>query len=151
MNVLVAVDESNEAKHALAYATEIVAAVDGSITVVHVVDPVVYDEGGAEPITTLADAEQRLILENIEETERRGLDVLENAVEFGEERDVDVDIEGELLYGDPVTEIADYAESEGIDAIYVGHRGRSERAELMLGSVAKAIVERATVPVTVVR
>jgi nucleotide-binding universal stress UspA family protein len=115
--------------------------------VVHAVHPAVYDEGGSEPITTLSDAEQRLILENIENAEQRGVDVLDDALDRVE----GVDVEGELLYGDPVTEIANFAKAEEFDGIYVGHRGRTGRVERMLGSVAKAIVERATVPVTVVR
>ena len=60
-------------------------------------------------------------------------------------------METELLYGDPVRAITDYATEAGFDAIVVGHRGRSERAESMVGSVARGIVNQATVPVTVVR
>ncbi|SEH18131.1 Nucleotide-binding universal stress protein, UspA family [Natronorubrum sediminis] len=149
MKFLVAVDGSTEAGNALQYATDIAVAAEGEITVVHAVHPAVYDEGGSEPITTFSDAEQRLILENIEGAEERGSDVLDDALDRAE--DAGVDVEAELLYGDPVGEIVDYAEVEGFDGIYVGHRGRTGRAELMLGSVAKAIVERATVPVTVVR
>ncbi|WP_254763709.1 universal stress protein [Natrinema marinum] len=149
MKLLVAVDGSEEAANALEYATDIADAFEGSITIVYVVDPAVYDEGGRGPVSTLTDAEQRLILESIEAAERRGGDVLEEATEraktFGH------DVEDELLYGDPAAEIPDYATAEGFDAIYVGHRGRSERAERLLGSVAKEVVERATVPVTVVR
>ena len=147
MKFLVAVDGSNEAGNALEYASDIAAAGGGSITVVHAVDPAVYNEGGSEPITTLSEAERRLILENIEDAEQRGVDVLDDALDLVE----GIDVEGEFLYGDPVTEIVDFAEAEGFDGIYVGHRGRTGRAELLLGSVAKAIVERATVPVTVVR
>ena len=149
MRFLVAVDGSDEAESALDYALEIADAVDGSITVVHAVDPAVYDEGGSEPISTLSDADQRLVLESIEDAEQRGVAILEEMVEVAAERDVDV--EEELLYGDPSTEIPDYAETEGFDAIYLGHRGRSERMERLLGSVAKVIVKQATVPVTVVR
>lgn len=145
MKFLVAVDGSEEAENALAYAAEIADAVGGSITVVYAVDPAVYEQGGSDPISTLSDADQRLIIESIEDTERRALDIIEEATEIGE------DVDGELIYGDPDTAIADYAESEGFDAIYVGHRGRSERTESMIGSVAKAVVERATIPVTVVR
>ncbi|MGM0388256.1 MAG: universal stress protein [Natrinema limicola] len=148
MRFLVAVDGSDEAENALDYALEIADAVDGSITVVHVVDPAVYDEGGSEPISTLSDAE-RLVLESIEDTEQRGVAILEEMVEVAAERDVDV--EKGPLYGDPSTEIPDYAETEGVDTIYLGHRGRSERMERLLGSVANVIVEQVTVPVTVVR
>ncbi|MBZ6497055.1 universal stress protein [Natrinema longum] len=149
MNCLVAVDGSEESESALAYAADIADATDGSITVVHAVDPTASDEGGSEPITSLSDADARLILESVADAEQRGLDLTEDAAALAEERGHDAAVE--LLYGNPVAEIADYAESEGFDTIFVGHRGRSERAGLMLGSVAKSLVERATVPVTVVR
>ncbi len=149
MRFLVAVDGSEESENALAYAADIADAMDSSITVVHAVDPTVHDEGGSEPTVSLWDADQRLVLESIEDAEQRGLDLLEDVSAFADELGRDVEIE--LLYGDPVVEIADFAADEGFDTIYVGHRGRSERAGLMLGSVAKSLVERATVPVTVVR
>ncbi|WP_265109951.1 universal stress protein [Halosolutus halophilus] len=149
MKALVAVDGSEESENALAYAADIVDAMGGSITVVHAVDPTAHDEGGAEPITSLSDADQRLILESVEDAEQRGLDLTDDASDLAAELGHDVEVV--LLYGNPITEIATYAEAEGFDALFVGHRGRSERAGLMLGSVAKSLVERATVPVTVVR
>lgn len=103
---------------------------------------------GSEPITGLADADKRLFLEGIEDAEDRGLERLAKASKFAEQRGQSV--ETELLYGDPVTEITEYAEANQFNAIFVGHRGRSGRADLLLGSVAKAIVERAAIPVTVV-
>lgn len=149
MRYLVAFDGSREAENALAYATDIADAMEGSITVAYAVDPDVYDAGGSQPISDLSDADQRLFTENIEDAEERGLERLEEgkalAAEFG------YDVETELLYGDPVEEITDYAESEGFDGVFVGHRGRSEHVERLLGSVSEGIVERATVPVTVVR
>nr|WP_128475927.1 universal stress protein [Halorussus pelagicus] len=77
-----------------------------------------------------------------------------------------VEVETGLLYGEPVEVITEFAEGrdsssgrarsddadiEGDDAIFVGHRGLSERYEGLVGSTAKEIVGRATVPVTVVR
>jgi nucleotide-binding universal stress UspA family protein len=149
MQLLVAVDGSEESENALAYAADIADATDGSITVVHAVDPTAYDEGGSEPITSLSDADARLILESVADAEQRGLDLTADAAELAEELGHDAEVV--LLYGNPVAEIADYAEAEGFDTIFVGHQGRSERTGLLLGSVAKSLVERATVPVTVVR
>ncbi|SFC52355.1 Nucleotide-binding universal stress protein, UspA family [Halobiforma haloterrestris] len=149
MRFLVAVDGSEESENALAYAADVADAMDGSITVVHAADPTVRDEGGDEPNVSLWDADRRLTLESVADVEQRGLDLLEDAADFAAELDQDVDVE--LLYGDPVTEISDYADEKGFDAIFVGHRGRSERTDAMVGSVAKSIVERATIPVTVVR
>ena len=150
MDCLVAIDGSEASKNALAYAADIADAMDGSITVVHSVDPTAHDEGGDEPTVSLWDADQRLFLESVEDAEQRGLDLLENVSAFADELGHD-DIETELLYGNPVASITDFAEDDGFDAIFVGHRGRSERTDAMVGSVAKSIVERATVPVTVVR
>ncbi|WIV66625.1 universal stress protein [Natrialbaceae archaeon AArc-T1-2] len=147
MDYLVAVDGSEEAKNALAYATDVADAMDGSITVVHAVDPAVYEEGASEPISGLADAEGRLVIESVDDAEERALAILEDAERVTQE--LGATVETELLYGQPVSAITDYA--EGFDAIFVGHRGRSERTDLLVGSVAKSIVERATVPVTVVR
>lgn len=149
MKFLVALDGSQQAADALAYATDVADAMDGSITAVHAVDPDVYEEGGREPISGISDAEQRIIVRSVEDAEERGLAILEEAEELAEE--LGYDVETEVLYGDPVKEITDYAEEKGFDTIFVGHHGRSEHTDLMLGSVAKSIVERATVPVTVVR
>jgi len=149
MKALVAVDGSEASENALAYATDIVDAMDGSITVVHAVDPTAHDEGGSEPTASLWDEDQRLIVESVEDAEQRGIDITEDAAALA--ADLGHDVEVELLYGNPVRELSNYAEAETFDTIFVGHRGRSERAGLLLGSVAKSLVERATVPVTVVR
>lgn len=149
MHLLVAVDGSDEAERALDYAATICRALDGSMTVVHAVDPGVLEFGGNEPISTLSDVDDRLLLEGLEDAEERGLDVLEDAEKAAEE--LGIEVATELLYGDPVQAIGEYADETGADGIYVGHRGRTERAERLVGSVAKDLVERATVPVTVVR
>lgn len=149
MKYLVAVDGSEESDAALAHALDVADAMDATVTVAHAVDPAVSDEGGGDPIASLADADRQLIVESVEDAERRGRDLLDDAVEFAERRGHEV--EAQLLYGDPVESVPDYADEEGFDAIFVGHRGRSERAARLVGSVAKGLVERAAVPVTVVR
>lgn len=149
MKLLVGMDGSEEAERALARAITIADATDGELTIAYAVDPAAYDAGGSEPIETAADADERLIVESTEAAEDRGLDVLEDAATVAADRGHDA--ETELLYGDPATVLTEYADDEGFDAIYVGHRGLSERAETLLGSVANTIVEQSTVPVTVVR
>jgi len=149
MELLVAVDGSEEANEALAYATDIADATSASITVAYAVDPAIYDLGGEGPISSLSDADRRLVMEDIADTEARGLEVLDDAAAFAAE--LGREVATELLYGDPVVAISDFAESEGFDTIVVGHRGRSERTERLLGSVAKGLVERTTVTVIVVR
>jgi nucleotide-binding universal stress UspA family protein len=148
MRFLVAVDGSEEADEALAYAAEMADAVGASITLAFAVDPSVSTEGGSDPIVGLSDADERLVVESVEDAESHGLDVLEAAADRAGELGHDVGTE--LLYGDPVEVLTAFADDEGFGAIYVGHRDRSGRTGLLLGSVAKDVVERATVPVTVV-
>lgn len=130
MHLLVAVDRSPESENALVNALDIVTAVEGTVTAVHATPS---DDGAGEG---------------------DGRAVLRTARECAEKRDIE--IETELLVGDPSGAIAEYAETHDVDAIYVGHRGlASTDGELPgdrrgpLGSVAKGLVERTKVPVSV--
>lgn len=149
MKLLVGVDGSEQSEKAVAYAVEIANATEGSVTVAYAVDPDVYSEGGEKPVRGLSDASQRLVIESVEDAEERGLEIIEEARGFAADRGADV--ETELLYGDPVEELADHADAYAYDGIVLGHRGLSERTERVVGSVAKGVLGRATVPVTVVR
>ena len=148
MELLVAVDGSEESDRALAYATNIANATDGSITLIHAVEPDIYDTGGGEPVSE-SDRRDRLIIDSFDAAEVEGQEILDEAIEFAAERGQTVS--GELRYGQPARIITDYAEEGAFETLYVGHRGRSERTIEFLGSVARDVVEHATVPVTVVR
>jgi len=149
MKFLVAVDGSKESDRAIDHAAEIADAAGGTLTVVNSVDPDVYDTGGSEPVAGLSGAERRLVVESVADAEERGERLLEDAVERA--RETGVDAASELLYGNPVETIPDVAATDGYDGVFVGHRGLSDEHERVLGSVAKGLVERSTVPVTVVR
>ncbi|MFB6151073.1 MAG: universal stress protein [Haloarculaceae archaeon] len=149
MDFVVAVDGSEESDRALDHAVEMTAATAGTLTAVHSVDPSVYDTGGSDPVVSPGDAEDRLVVESVEDAERRAERLLDDAAERAAEAGVDV--ETEILYGDPVEAIPSFATTEGYDGVFVGHRGLSEKHERVLGSVAKGVVERSSVPVTVVR
>lgn len=150
MKFVVAVDGSRASDRALHHAVDMAGAMDASLAVVYSVDPDVYDTGGSEPVAGLTEAEPRLVVESVEDAERRGQEILETAVDQVEDAAPVVSVERELLYGDPVETVPEFATTEGYDGIFVGHRGLSERHERVLGSVAKATVERSSVPVTVV-
>jgi len=60
-------------------------------------------------------------------------------------------IETAVLRGRPGDVIANEARQWGADLIVVGHRGLGRIAEMLVGSVATEIVDRATVPVLVAR
>ncbi|WP_178917708.1 universal stress protein [Natronomonas gomsonensis] len=148
MELLVAVDGSEESNRALSYATNIANATGGSITLIHTIEPDIYDTGGGEPVSE-SDRRDRLIIDSFDAAEVEGQDILDEAIEFAAERGQTVS--GELRYGKPARIIPDYAEEGAFETLYVGHRGRSERTIEFMGSVARDVVEHATVPVTVVR
>ena len=147
MKLLVAVDGSEASHSALAHAGDIAAAMNGSLTVVHAVNPNVYDLGGSEPVVGFVDADSRLVAESMDDAEKRAQLVLEDAEARAHQ--LGHSVETEMLYGDPVKAISEFADD--FDALFVGHRGLSRRTEQMVGSVAKSMVERAPIPVTVVR
>lgn len=57
----------------------------------------------------------------------------------------------ELLTGRPADAISGYADEAGVDGIFVGHRGLSDEQEQVVGSVAKSVVDKASVPVTIIK
>ncbi|MFB6091969.1 MAG: universal stress protein [Haloquadratum sp.] len=148
MEYLVAVDGSEPSTEALDYAIDLAERAGASITVVYAVEPRVRVEGGGSEAPTIEERDKRMYTEDIEVAEERGRDALDDAEERAAQAGVAV--ETELLYGDPVDSITEYADAD-VDAIVVGHRGLSDRIEGMVGSVAKGLVERAVVPVTVVK
>jgi nucleotide-binding universal stress UspA family protein len=148
MTFLVAVDGSDASDNALEYATDLAAKLDVGLLVVQAVEPAVVDIGGDEP-TGFDDAAGRLVAEAVEDAEGQAMEVLEAAEAHAQAAGVDV--ETELLYGPPIQTIADVTDRADVTALFVGHRGLSRRYEGLVGSVAKGLVERSRVPVTVVR
>lgn len=130
--ILVPVDGSESAWTALEYAGE--HHDDGSIVVLHVVDP---SEGDyVEPTDDSRPTE-------------RSTELLETSHERAATRGVDV--ETDTTTGSPADAILEYAADNGIDHIVMGSRGRSGLSRLLLGSVAETVVRRSSIPVTVAR
>ena len=139
MDILVAADRSDESQNALEHALDIGDMLDAAITVVHVVENVSTDSRS-----------------RIDESEanERGRSILEKASTQAVQRGLS--IETEILVGDPTEVIPTYAESNAVDVIYVGHRGIPQKGEPIvdgdqdtLGSVAKGILQKTAVPVTI--
>ncbi|KZN23637.1 universal stress protein UspA [Haladaptatus sp. R4] len=146
---LVAIDGSGASMDALRYALDLARSTGQSVTAVHVVVPEEIVAADDVPPTSFAEANRDLILSNVEDAETHGQELLDDAAAAAEREGTNLDTG--LLYGEPVQEITEYADDNGYDAIFVGHRGASERFETLFGSVAKNVAGRATVPVTIVR
>lgn len=132
MHVLVGIDGSNVSRDALDYALDRYSGED--ITVAHVAVP---------------DLEWGGFYESMESAQERGDAILERAEELAGDHGVDVDTE--LLEGDPALALVDYAEDHDADLIVVAHRGTTQRRRDLLGSVAQEVVEKADISVLVVR
>ncbi|SIR74713.1 universal stress protein [Natronorubrum thiooxidans] len=133
--VLVAIDDSREARDALKYALEQFS--DATIHVIHVpeVPSVSFDMA---PDSSMTD-----------QAEDQAADILESAREIASERGRTV--ETDVVFGHPAKATISYAEDNDIEQIIVGSRGKGGMKRVLLGSVAETIIRRADCPVTVVR
>ncbi|QPV62235.1 universal stress protein [Halosimplex litoreum] len=140
MRYLVATDGSTVSDGAVEHAAREASAWDASLEIVHVLTPE----------TKLVDGDIVLpgedsAVDHAEEILDTAAETAERATEHG-----DIAIDTQLLTGRPAEAITTYAENAGVDAIFVGHRGVSERRR-RVGSVAKTVIDKASVPVTVSR
>jgi len=143
MRYLVAVDGSDASSAAVGHACELAGRVDGRLSLAHAVNPQVYEEGGVR-------RDGDTLIESVNDAERRGERLLAEVEDRVSDRGVECEAT-HLLYGEPTEMIPELAAEESYDGIVVGHRGLSDRYERVLGSVAKGLIGRTSVPVTVVR
>ena len=143
MRYLVATDGSTLGDEAVRYAARQAAAFDATLVIAHVLTP----------DSELIDG--TLVLPGEEAAVEDGERVLENArsvaVDGAEASGTEIDVDTQLLTGRPADAITEFAGETDADAIFVGHRGLSEAREQVVGSVAKSVVDKAEVPVTVIR
>lgn len=136
-HVLVPMDGSEMAEHALEYALE--AHPDAEITVLHIV---------GEPSWMMGDAVALALEDDIEEAvEDRAADVLERAREIAKEHAVE--IETDVAWGSPAKAIINRAAD--FDTVVVGSHGGSLVDRFVVGNVAQKVFRHSPVPVTVVR
>src|SRR6476620_11033527 len=64
---------------------------------------------------------------------------------------IGVDVQSEILAGDPVDEILSFADNDGADLIVMGSRGRGALAGALLGSVSSGVAQHASVPVLIAK
>ncbi|MFB6178588.1 MAG: universal stress protein [Halorientalis sp.] len=57
----------------------------------------------------------------------------------------------EFVFGNPSREILEYADEHDVDLLVMGSHGRTGLSRALLGSVAQRVLQRAPVPVTIVR
>jgi universal stress protein A len=133
--ILFPTDFSDDGKHALELATSLARDGGGSLVIIHVEEPPMAYGGG------------ELYL-GIQEPDREELRKTLAAVV---PTDPAVPCVHKLLVGDPAEAILQVAESDQVDMIVMGTHGRRGLTRLLMGSVAEAVVRRATCPVLTVK
>lgn len=129
--ILFPTDFSHTGDAALEMATSLARGQDATLVIVHVQEPPrVYGEG---------DMYYGMLNPPPAELERMLSEVLPS--------DPQVAFEHHLVTGDPARGIVRLAKSEHVDMIVMGTHGRSGLTRLLMGSVAEAVVRRATCPV----
>lgn len=140
MRFLVATDGSEESDRAVEYAARDAVAHDAGLDVVHVEES---ESASATRGPRTGD-----------DPAERGEQVLERArslaVDVAADRGAEIPVEVELRTGRPASAIIGYAEEFDADALYLGHRVLPAQREAVVGSVAKDVLDRATMPVTIV-
>ncbi|WP_254525632.1 universal stress protein [Natrinema caseinilyticum] len=138
-NILVPIDQSDQATKALEYALE--EYPDEHITALHVLQ--------LDSTATHGDEGFLYRDEFLEQLHEASEERLETARERAADQGVEIDTE--LVRGEPTRAITEYVEDNDIDHVVIGSHGRSGPTRVLLGSVAEAVTRRAPVPVTTVR
>lgn len=136
--ILVGVDGSDQSTKALRFALDLARHTDGQLHVCAAVH-------GAE--LELAEPEEVAAL--TEKIGKRMRVALDQADELA--RSADMRITPHLLEGHPVEELLALAARIGADHLVVGNRSKGMFERLLMGSVAKRVVDFARCTVTVVR
>ena len=135
--IVVATDGSAGGREAVQAGLELARAARAIATIVHV---------RHAPLPFVGDPfYQRALSAEV----RAARDVVDDAT--AQAAQADVEVESEILEGDPATEILRVARQRDAALIVVGSRGLGRIAGALVGSVSSAIVRRADRPVLVVK
>lgn len=138
---VVGVDGSEWSQRATDRAIKLAAQTGASVSVVYALD---YNSGN--PLAT-----KGIIPDNInqaEEEENIKNTILQPMIDKSELSNVNVN--AVVLWGEPVDKIHHFVKTEKASMVFVGRRGRSQFADLVLGSVANKIAHCSGVPVVLV-
>lgn len=129
--ILIALDFSQQSDHACDVALEFAQRFAAAVSIVHVVEPIVWAPGLAEALDAQANA-----------TQHGFGDLLITAAAKAREVGV-TQIETRLMKGHPFEEITRYAREGNFDLIVVGTHGRRGLDHALMGSVAERVVRTA--------
>jgi nucleotide-binding universal stress UspA family protein len=126
--ILVATDGSDHARKAVDYASDIAAKYQAKVYIIHAVPPVPrMAELGPDVLQTIEEGQKKYARQIIEEGE-------EEIKKMGIKN-----YQSDILYGDPVQEIIEFARKNDIDMIVMGSHGAGRIETFLLGSVSNKV------------
>lgn len=140
-HILVPIDFSDCSLRALDYGLALALACDAKLTLLHVVEPAVYQADFPGVTPPLEETNQSLV-----KTSHERLAALSR-------KRVDARISSQTLVrmGRAHSEIPDTAKALGVDLIVMGTHGYTGLKHMLLGSTAERVVRQASCPVLTVR
>lgn len=131
--IMLAYDGSGAAEDATGWAADLARRLGGGLEIVTVGEMQIGDIGALVPVLSPEEAEA-LVGRAVKRARAHGVEPTTH-----------------LLWGHPGEEICDHARRTKADLIVLGHRGRGGLESLLLGSVAKCVIDQAPCSVYVVR
>ena len=150
--VLVAIDGSTSSMHAIDYAISIAVKNDSQLLILYVIDFYKYTHLSSSIILAPTFGSEKY-LEEKSEAEKLMNKIKENFKLKINDNTKSKNLKTEIVEGakSVATTIMEYAESENVDLIIVGSRGRTSFKKLLLGSVSSNVIKNAHCAVLVVR
>jgi nucleotide-binding universal stress UspA family protein len=150
--VLVAIDGSTSSMHAIDYAISIAMKNNSQLVILYVIDVYKYPYLPSSIILAPTFGSEKYLEERNEAEEQ--MNKIKEKYKQKTKNNIDSkELKTEIVEGakSAATTIMEYAESENIDLIIIGSKGRTSFKKLLLGSVSSDIIKNAHCAVLVIR
>ena len=150
--VLVAIDGSISSMHTIDYAISIAMKNNSQLVILYVIDVYKYPYLPSSIILAPTFGSEKYLEERNEAEEQ--MNKIKEKYKQKTKNNIDSkELKTEIVEGakSAATTIMEYAESENIDLIIIGSRGRTSFKKLLLGSVSSDIIKNAHCAVLVIR
>jgi nucleotide-binding universal stress UspA family protein len=145
--ILVALDGSEHAQHALTYALNIAAKYAAHIHLLSVFHPVAFPYSPYPPTGTTV----QLMQQALDAQRQHQHDILSHALKGAQLQYPELEFSTSLKEGRPADMIVQTAVDVQVDLIVIGSRGLGGVKQLFLGSVSDRVADEAHCPVLIVK
>jgi nucleotide-binding universal stress UspA family protein len=145
-NILVALDGSEHANHALDHALDLAKKYSADMVLVSVIHPTYI------PLEEESDyTSPQFIEQYLDSLNAYHKNVLSEGLKKAQKHNPNLKVSTKLVQGRPAKEIINIAIEDNVDLVVMGSRGRGGVTQLLLGSVSDRVADNAPCPVLIVR